>query len=441
MNKKTLTVLSDLIAAEVIAFFAYNIKFGFAVPESHGTAFIAMLSVPALFIIFNLFLGVYAEGYIDLDIMGNLFISSALSHAVLLVILVIVRIYVKTIEYSTVILLLSALFIPILCSLVHLLLSNIFYIPREKPRILICGAEKDDAEFFEKNMRFIKKEYSVSGVIGSRIGDIPPIEREGDIFSVIEQYGITKILFGSGVTSAEIERFVYSSSIFSLSLLFIPGAYEKISEWGKVKPLSSVPLFELDTKPVKSFDLLLQRIFDIVISLTALIVFLPFGLLFSFLIAVDSPGPVFFRQVRTGRYGKKYNIIKFRTMFKDAESATGPQWAEENDRRVTKVGRFLRRSGIDEIPQFLNVLIGQMSVVGPRPERPYFIEKHTVLKGIRMLVLPGITGLAQVSGSYDLKPEEKFKYDLYFINHFSMILYFLIIIKTVFIMLTGKGKR
>ncbi|WP_088070561.1 sugar transferase [Gottfriedia luciferensis] len=187
----------------------------------------------------------------------------------------------------------------------------------------------------------------------------------------------------------------------------------------------------------------IKRTLDLVFSLAAFIVTLPFVLLFILLIKLESPGPALFIQERVGLNGKTFKIYKLRTMRSDAE-ANGPQWATTDDPRITKLGKFLRKTRIDELPQFINVIRGDMSIVGPRPERAFFIVKfnHEV-PGFtnRLVVKPGLTGWAQVNGGYELTPKEKLDLDLYYIDNQSLGLDFQIMFKTVAVVLTGEGAR
>ncbi|MBC7324452.1 MAG: sugar transferase, partial [Moorella sp. (in: Bacteria)] len=161
-------------------------------------------------------------------------------------------------------------------------------------------------------------------------------------------------------------------------------------------------------------------------------------------IRMTSPGPVFYVQERAGLGGKPFKLIKFRTMVDGAEDATGPVLATENDTRVTRIGRILRATRLDELPQFLNVLKGDMSIVGPRPERPFFVNQfREALPAYkhRLRVKPGITGLAQVEGKYDTEPEDKLRYDLYYIRNYSLLLDLQLIIQTLRVMLIPESSR
>lgn len=191
----------------------------------------------------------------------------------------------------------------------------------------------------------------------------------------------------------------------------------------------------------------IKRTADIVGASLGLLILLPLFPLIALAIRLDSPGPVFFRQIRTGRGGKPFHIIKFRTMCNNAEKATGAVWACTDDPRITRVGGFLRKTRLDETPQLLNVLFGEMSLIGPRPERPEFIvelEKSILFYSERHSVKPGVTGWAQVRYPYGASIEdalEKLRYDLYYIKNQSLLLELEITIRTILVIFTGSGAR
>ena len=163
-------------------------------------------------------------------------------------------------------------------------------------------------------------------------------------------------------------------------------------------------------EPIPKSKLVSKRFWDIVFGLIGFVVSIPFIIIFGIIIKLTSKGPVFFKQERVGYMGKNFYVIKLRSMRKDAEAKTGAVWAQKNDPRVTPVGRFMRKTRIDELPQFWNVLKGDMSLVGPRPERPELTEKFYKKWPEfpqRLRIIPGITGYAQVNGGYDISPEEK----------------------------------
>jgi sugar transferase (PEP-CTERM system associated) len=192
---------------------------------------------------------------------------------------------------------------------------------------------------------------------------------------------------------------------------------------------------------------LLQRVLDICASVTLLILAGPVLLVAMLAVRLDSPGPVFYHQERVGRRGRTYLITKLRSMRSDAESNGLPVWAATNDSRVTRIGRFLRKTRIDELPQVFAVLRGDMSIVGPRPERPFFVEQLKAsipLYGLREIVKPGVTGWAQIRYPYGSTVEDakrKLEYDLYYIRHRSFFLNLTILFHTARTVLTGRGAR
>ncbi len=186
-----------------------------------------------------------------------------------------------------------------------------------------------------------------------------------------------------------------------------------------------------------------QRIMDILLALIGLIIGIPLIIIFGIAIIIETPGGVIYSQERLGKNGKKFKIYKLRSMVCNAEE-NGAQWAKKNDTRVTNVGRFIRKTRIDEIPQLFNVLKGDMSIIGPRPERSVFTKKfNEEIPGFinRLQVKPGITGWAQVNGGYDITPKEKWELDMYYIKNRSFKLDLLIILKTIKVVLTGDGAR
>jgi len=188
-----------------------------------------------------------------------------------------------------------------------------------------------------------------------------------------------------------------------------------------------------------------KRFLDIGVSGLALVVLSPVLLGAALAIRLDSPGGVFYRQTRTGLNGAPYDIVKFRSMRSDAEVGGNPQWAQQNDSRVTRVGRFLRQTRIDELPQILNILRGEMSLVGPRPERPFFVEKleeSLPFYAERHRVKPGLTGWAQIKYRYGATEEdaaEKLRYDLYYVKNFNVLLDIFIMMRTVRVVLWPDG--
>lgn len=187
----------------------------------------------------------------------------------------------------------------------------------------------------------------------------------------------------------------------------------------------------------------LKRLTDFFFSIVLLVPAIPICLISALFIILETNGNPLYIQERVGLNGDKFKIYKLRSMYSDAEK-DGHKWAEKEDSRITKVGSIIRKTRIDELPQLINIIKGEMAIIGPRPERPEFIEEF--LKEIpdfndRLAVKPGITGWAQVNGGYELSPKEKLKYDQYYIEHENFKLDILILFKTIKVVFTGEGSR
>lgn len=222
--------------------------------------------------------------------------------------------------------------------------------------------------------------------------------------------------------------------------------YEQISGKILVKPLRPSSLIFSEGFNRMRIMRLSKRALDIFLASIGAIVSLPIFAILAVLIKLDSRGPIFYRQERVGEKGKTFMVIKFRSMRQDAETKTGPVWASENDPRVTRLGRVMRLLRLDEIPQMINVLKGEMSFVGPRPERPVFVDqlrKKIPYYDLRFTVKPGLTGWAQIKYQYASTEEdalEKLQYDLYYIKHLSPFFDLTIVMETIQVILGGKGR-
>ena len=230
------------------------------------------------------------------------------------------------------------------------------------------------------------------------------------------------------------ERIVAWAVRNQLQLYLVPDTYEILVASGRPTQLNDIPLLEVQPLVLPAHLRVIKRVIDLLGAIVLFLVFVPVFLVVPLLIWLEDRGPVLYRQRRVGRDGTVFDLIKFRTMVPDAESGTGPVWAGEKDPRVTRIGRLLRSMRLDELPQIVNVLRGQMSLVGPRPERPELVRQFAAqnpMYRLREAVKPGITGLAQLLGRYDTDPDCKLRLDLSYMSRWKPGLDIIILLWTV----------
>ncbi|MBC8401064.1 MAG: sugar transferase [Candidatus Marinimicrobia bacterium] len=231
-----------------------------------------------------------------------------------------------------------------------------------------------------------------------------------------------------------------------ISIKIVPDLYEVISGLARTQQLYGLPLLDVNPNLDTLYYRAIKRIFDVLVASISLLVITPLWALIALLIKLDSRGAVLFKQIRVGHNNNQFTIYKFRSMIDNAEATTGPVWAAEEDERITRVGKWLRRFRLDEIPQLINVIKGDMSLVGPRPERPYFVDKllhEYPFYYRRHKVLPGVSGWSQIKHPYDSDLEDvrqKLKYDFFYIESLSFTMDFMIILNTIWVVLSGKGR-
>lgn len=269
-----------------------------------------------------------------------------------------------------------------------------------------------------------------------RLGDLARLGREGAFDRVIVCLPMEQ--------DAAVRQAIMDAEKHNLDLQIVPGLYYFVTSRAEVTNLDGVPVLGLHVPPIQGFGGVLKRLMDLLGALAGLLLLSPLFLLIALLVKLGSRGPVFYGQERVGLDNKPFRMWKFRTMRIDAEATAGPQWATRDDPRKTRLGSFLRKFSLDELPQLWNVLAGQMTLVGPRPERPYFVDRfRESVQGYmkRHRVKAGMTGWAQVNGlrGSETSLAKRIEYDLYYIENWSLLFDLEILFRTIFVVLNDKS--
>ena len=279
------------------------------------------------------------------------------------------------------------------------------------------------------------------------VGGTKVLSHFNDIKNIIQKENISDVVLALNDSQrSSLFPIVQKLDPLPVTVKIIPDLYEVISGIARTQQISGLPLIDITLNLNTDYIRVYKPVFDFFFSLISIIGSIPLWIIISILIKVDSRGPILYKQKRVGKHNTIFNAIKFRSMVKEAEKQTGPMWAEKDDPRITIVGRFLRRFRLDELPQLLNVLKGHMSLVGPRPERPFFVEKLKQKYPFymrRSKIRPGITGWAQIKHSYDENIEdvrEKLRYDFFYIENVDIWLDLKIMLTTFWVMISGKGR-
>jgi exopolysaccharide biosynthesis polyprenyl glycosylphosphotransferase len=312
---------------------------------------------------------------------------------------------------------------------------------------VIIGSSAHIPRFSAQIQNDLHQNFRISGYLGDEklAGmDVPYLGLPEQLSQLVSEKPIDAILMMFDADShSRILNVIRQMEGKNVELFYIPDILDMITSHRGTFEMAGMPVLRLKAVEFSGWQGFLKRSFDLLVSVTGLIILAPLLFLLAVLIKINSRGPVFYKQKRIGLDGKEFTMLKFRSMVVDAEKESGPVWAAEKDPRTTSIGRFLRRSSLDELPQLINVIRGEMSMVGPRPERKVFVEQFRKLVpqyAERHRVKSGVTGWAQVNGLRGQSPiEDRTRYDVYYIENWCLWFDIKIILLTFLAIIRGKN--
>ncbi len=455
---ETLVLLIDLTTLSSSWILAYYLRFYFpiippykGIPSFYTYLTLLIIMLPLWYVVFKTF-GLYRPRRISSKIAEVIDIVKATTTATL--ILVSLTFFVRRDEFSR----LTFLYFLIICVIIlcveRILFREFLRFIRKKGynlrHALIVGTGSLGQDITDRVHDHPELGIKISGFlsegnsqIGSKLKGFKVLDTFENIRSVVTNQKIDMVLITLPLSAHEKLKSVLDDiGDEMVSIMVIPDLFEFATLRGSIGEFEGMPIISLRDTPLYGWNIVIKRVADIVLSLIIILVTSLLMLVISLLIKATSRGPVFYRQERMGLDGKIFNMLKYRTMTIEAEKETGPVWAAKNDSRRTQIGTFLRKTSIDELPQFFNVLKGDMSIVGPRPEREYFIQqfRNKIPKYmLRHKMKAGITGWAQISGwRGNTSLEKRIEYDLYYIENWSIWFDFEIMLLTIWRGLVSK---
>lgn len=427
-----LLYILDVFLMNLGFYIAFKVRFGAAIPVENLAPYLRLVPYlnTILLILFWLF-GLYEGGW--KRSLETLY-SVGLSAVILNVLAMALTYFLRGFAFPRTVFFIAGFLQVVLLGAWRLICQAVIDRAETTKTVAVIGTNGDGLRVAEKLGSLAGRHYNVRAVHDAGGSEFPAqAVAEADI-----------ICINSSIPREERERLIATCLEWNKEVFVLPELYEILLHNANVERIDDLTVFRVEGLGLTRGQQLMKRLLDLGLAAVALVFALPLFPVLMLAVRFSSPGPIFYLQKRSGQNGKPFKLWKFRTMVQDAEKFTGPVLASENDPRITKVGRFLRATRLDELPQIFNVIKGDMSFVGPRPERPFFVEQfsETIPEyKFRLKVKPGITGLAQVQGKYDTDPADKLRYDLYYIRNYSPLLDLQIIFQTLRVVLTPEAAR
>ena len=413
----------DLIIILGSIYLSFLVKFKFNIPNFNYEPFIQI--APLIAIAYLIYMYVFEMGNILKQSLGETIYSLFLTLILLMITTTFIAFFARGFSYPRTIIIMSFAiqFVLLACW------RCIVWKARRKAHGL-----KDAIVVGNKNAEYVSKKiilkqrdlYNIKYICGTESNKLN------------EYINDVEVVFLCDNVEAEVRKSIIDKCITDRkSIYIIPDIYEIALLNSKLNKIDDIPILKLRKLGLTIEQRFAKRVLDIIISLIGIVLASPLMLIMTIIIKLSDGGNILYKQERVTIDEKKFNVFKFRTMVMNAEKLSGPVLAGENDPRITKAGKFMRSTRIDELPQLFNILLGDMSVVGPRPERPYFVKKfkeEIPNYKYRTIVKAGLTGLAQVWGKYSTIPEDKVRYDIIYIKNYSLLLDLKLILQTIKIM-------
>lgn len=423
-----LTMLVDLL----LIIFSYGLAFSILRGQMTPKNYEAFGSVaPWILLISVLFLGIYELDRLVQHDMWDLVRKLAISLTFIMLLTMTVSFFFREFALPRSVLLLAHVLAFILLLIWKGAYTKYSQLSR-KGKVMFIGSEEEFAEMEHSLSTFLSK--------SSYVRWYDKRESLAQLRTKLMEYDV--VFLGSGLDEGKKDRLMFHAMKKKKLVYVVPKVNDMLLMNTSVTTMDDTMVMQVKPFTLTLTQLLIKRAVDIAASSVMLIATLPVMLLTAIAIKLEDGGPIFFKQERLGKNHQPFNILKFRSMVMDAEAKTGPTLAKSDDDRITKTGKFIRKTRIDELPQLINVLIGDMSLVGPRPERDFFAEKfqrENKWFNYRHAVKPGITGYAQVMGKYTTNVDKKLKFDLHYIRNYSFWLDCIILMQTILVVI-NKAK-